>query len=273
MDSSEYFKVIKNKEFRYSEIVLNRAKQFNTFDDNFFDQFNQILKELSSDPTTHVILIWSEGKLFTAGINLNVLASSVDPSATKLESSLTIYKHLKKWQKIFTKINLCSKPVIVAVHSQCIGGGVDFITACDIRLCTADAQFSIKETKIAMTADLGTLQRIEKVTSKGFAREMAFSGSPISSERALKFGFVNEVYADKESMLKGAREMAKDMASNSLIALQGTKIALNYAAEHPTEDSLNQIALWNSAFIQSDDLQEAIMGFLEKRKPIFKNKL
>jgi len=147
------------------------------------------------------------------------------------------------------------------------------ITACDIRLCTKEAQFSIKETKIAIVADLGTLQRVSKVTSKGFAREIAFSGENFSAERALRFGFVNEVYETKEDLLKGARKLASDISANSPLVVQGTKFTLNYADEHNTKDSLLQIALWNSAFLKSEDLTEAFVSFMEKKKPTFKSKL
>jgi len=140
-------------------------------------------------------------------------------------------------------------------------------------VCTKDATFSIKETQIAIVADIGTLQRISKLTSRGFAREVAFTGEPFSADRALAFGFVNKVSPTKEEMLKDARLLAEKIAANSLLVVQGVKVALNYADEHSTEDSLNQIALWNSAFLMSDDLTEAVTSFLMKKKPVFKSKL
>jgi len=122
-----------------------------------------------------------------------------------------------------------------------------------------------------MVADLGTLQRITKLTSKGFAREMAFTGETINAQRALKFGFVNESYSTKDEMLKAARDIAQKIAMNSPLAVQATKVVLNYADEHTEQDSLNQVALWNAAFLRSNDLMEAITSFLQKRKPTFSN--
>eukprot|EP01121_Diplochlamys_sp_Union-15-3_P000078 TRINITY_DN1006_c0_g1_i1.p1 TRINITY_DN1006_c0_g1~~TRINITY_DN1006_c0_g1_i1.p1 ORF type:complete len:125 (+),score=29.33 TRINITY_DN1006_c0_g1_i1:140-514(+) len=124
-----------------------------------------------------------------------------------------------------------------------------------------------------MVADIGTLQRLGRVIGKGIAREMAFTGEPLGSERAYHFGLVNTVYPDKEKLLAGARALAQKIASNSSLVVQGTKLTMNYADEHSVEDSLNQVALWNTAFIKSPDLMEATLAFFEKRKPVFKSKL
>jgi len=226
------------------------------------------------DENVNAVLLWSEGKVFTAGLDLKSamngpLSSSTD-GEDRARQNLKIWRTVKKWQKDFSQIQRCAKPVIAAIHSKCIGGGVDLACWCDIRVCTKDAEFSVKEIQLAMVADIGTLQRIGKLTSKGFAREMAFSGVPVSADRVLKHGFVNEVYSTKEDMLVAARELAQKIAANSPLALQGTKIALNYTDEHNEADSLNQVALWNSAFLQSDDLLESFASFMEKRKAIFK---
>jgi len=270
-----YFVVSFDAETKVTEIVLNRPQQLQVLDNQFFAELSFILDMLNKpENETRVIIIWSQGKVFTAGLDLKALGNIAQTdSSSKYESSMNVYRHLTTWQKTISKLERITKPVIVCIHSNCIGGGVDLISSCDIRLSTKDALFSIKETRLGMVADLGTLQRIQKITSKGFAREMAFSGSPISADRALRFGLVNEVYSDQSSMLIGARELARDIASNSLLAIQGTKIALNYADDHNLKDSLNQIALWNSAFLQSDDLMEAVMSYMQKRKPIFRNKL
>ena len=152
---------------------------------------------------------------------------------------------------------------------HCIGGGVDLTTACDIRLCTKDATFAIHETKIAIVADVGTLQRITGIVGKGMAREMAYTGKRLTADRALRCGFVNEVYEDKEQLLEGAREMAAEIAANSPLAVQGTKAVLQYSEEHTTQEGLEYVAQWNTSFLQSEDLKEAINAFMEKRKPEF----
>jgi enoyl-CoA hydratase len=136
-------------------------------------------------------------------------------------------------------------------------------------VCTSDAEFSVFETRIAITADVGTLQRITPIVGKGMAREMAFTGKFIGSERAIQSQLVNQVYPDKDSMLEGARAMARDIAANSPLAVQGTKEVLNYSDEHNTNEGLEYVAQWNSAFLKSDDLDEAMAAFMEKRAPKF----
>jgi len=175
-------------------------------------------------------------------------------------------------QACFTAIQDCRKPVIAAVHGKCIGGGVDLPTACDFRLCTEDAEFSIFETKIAIVADVGTLQRITAIVGKGMAREMAFTGGFFGAERALASGLVNSVYPDKDSMLEAARATANEIAANSPLTVQGVKQVLIYSDEHTTSEGLDYVAQWNSAFMRSNDFQEAMQSFVEKRPPRFEGR-
>jgi enoyl-CoA hydratase len=183
-----------------------------------------------------------------------------------------LYKHVMHLQDCIGAAEKCRKPVIAAVHGHCIGGGVDLTTACDFRLCTKEATFSIHETKIAIVADVGTLQRITNVVGKGMAREMAFTGCKLPSDRALQCGLVNDVFDDKDAMLARARELATEIASFSPLAVQGTKEVLNYSDDHNLRDGLEYIALWNAAFLKSKDVTEAITAFMEKREPQFTGK-
>jgi len=258
------------------ELVFNRPAELNVMDEVCFSEIGKAFEQIDSDEQCRVAIIRAEGKLFTAGLDLKSSSSILmgeDTGSSKAVKNLALYKRVLGIQKNLASIRKCRKPVIVCVHSKCIGGGVDLACWCDIRLATRDASFSIKETQIAIVADLGTLQRIEKLTSSGFAREMAFTGSSVTAERAMRFGFVNEVYETKESMLEGARAMAKTISSNSPLVVQSVKKVLNYAEEHDTKDALNHVAMWNAAFLESEDLVEAISGFLQKTTPVFRNKL
>lgn len=178
-----------------------------------------------------------------------------------------------EWQNAFTAIAKNKKPVIAAIHGNCIGGGVDLVTSCDIRLCTKDAKFSVKETKLSIVADLGTIQRLTRIVGKGATNELVLTGDDIPSKRALEMGLVNRVFENQEELLQEARKMAKSIASNSPLVVQASKKMIAYSEEHSIEDGLNYVALWNSAFLKSDDLQEAFMAFMQKRQPKFKNRL
>jgi len=263
------------------EVVLNRPNQLNKMDRSFFDEIGKAFGALDQDDDCKVVILWAEGRLFSAGLDLSSAMSMLNPggdsggtsSSPPLNQHLALFKMIPHLQANFMKISKCNKPVIAAVHNKCLGGGVDLISWCDIRLCTSDTEFSIKETQLALVADIGTLQRISKLTSRGFAREMAFTGEGVSAQRAFHFGYENEVYNSKDEMLAAARKLAKTIAANSPLVVQGVKNVLNYADEHSLEDSLNQVTLWNSAFLLSDDFTEAIASFMQKKTPVFRNKL
>ncbi len=248
-----------------AEVVLDNAAKMNAMAPVFFDEIRAAFEELDADDSVRAIILRSEGRHFTAGLDLMAAAGNImgddDPAALK--------KIILEWQDSFTAAERCRKPVIAAVQGRCIGGGVDLCCACDIRLCTEQATFSIEETKIAMVADLGTLQRISSIVGKGIAREMAFTGAQFPADRALRHGFVNQTYASQEELLEGARAMAAQIAAHSPLAVQGTKVVMNYSDDHSLEEGLEYIAEWNSTRLRSKDLTEAITAFMEKRKPTF----
>jgi enoyl-CoA hydratase/carnithine racemase len=198
---------------------------------------------------------------------------SLADELTGAEANLEFIKLLKRWQASFTSMQKTTKPVISAIHGKCIGGGVDLVTAADIRLASKDASFTIAETRLAIVADLGTLQRLTRLVGRGHARELAFTSHYISAERAASIGLVNHVYEDKEKLLVAARKMAQDIAELSPLVVQGTKKMLAFSEDHSEEESLDHMALWNTSFLKSGDLQEAIKSFMERRKPVFTCKL
>jgi enoyl-CoA hydratase len=258
-----------------AEIILNRPQKMNMISLKWGITLSKIVDEVVANQEVRVILIWSEGKLFTAGLDLSEF-TSIAGDQTKESTAAASARFLRTvtaFQEPFIKLHRSLKPVIVAVHGKCIGGGVDLITACDIRLCTVDATFSVKETQIGMVADLGTIPRLIRIVGKGVYSEMVFTGEPLSAERALSFGLVNSIYPNKETLLQGARELCRKIADNSPLAVQGAKKVLLYAEDHTFDDTLDYVGVWNAAFINSEDLKEAVMSFIQKRKPSFKNKL
>lgn len=272
--SDDYTVIRLDRVGHVAEVVLDNPDKLNAMAPIFFEEIKRVFEEIDEDPEIRCAILWAEGRHFTAGLDLfastGLLAPNPDePPATK---NYEFYQHVRHLQDCIGAAEKCRKPVIAAVHGHCIGGGVDLTTACDFRLCTKVATFSIHETKIAIVADVGTLQRITNVVGKGMAREMAFTGCKLPSDRALRCGLVNDVFDDKDAMLARAREMANEIASFSPLAVQGTKEVLNYSDDHNLRDGLEFIALWNSAFIKSDDLREAVTAFMEKRQPEFTGK-
>jgi enoyl-CoA hydratase len=268
--SYEYTAIRIDRTGHIAEVVLDNPDKLNAMAPVFFEDVKAAFEEIDADPEIRVAILWAEGRHFTAGLDLFASAESIGSGSERTaKKNYDLYKHILHLQSCFTAAEKCRKPVIAAVHGLCIGGGVDLTTACDIRLCTKDTAFAIHETKIAIVADVGTLQRITDVVGKGMAREMAYTGKRLPADRALQCGLVNEVYDDKDTLLAGARALAEEIAANSPLAVQGTKEVLNYSDEHTTEEGLDFIAQWNSSFLHTNDLKEAITAFMEKREPTF----
>jgi len=268
----DHFRVDFSQDGHVGEIVLNQPQTMNLLSIKWSQELGRIIDQLHQDPKVRVILIWAEGKIFTAGINLNELKRSPEEGSFAMKSA-SFVKSLKSFQEPFTKLYKSPKPVVIAIHGKCIGGGVDLITACDIRLCTADASFSVKETQVGMVADIGTIPRLTRIVGKGIYSEMVFTGEPLGADRALASGLVNMVYKTKEELLVGARDICTKIAQNSPLAVQGVKKVLLFAEEHTFDDTLDYVSIWNAAFIDSEDLREALVAFMQKRKPVFINKL
>jgi enoyl-CoA hydratase len=179
---------------------------------------------------------------------------------------------VKRLQRSINAVAECPKPVIAAIHGYCIGGGVDLTSACDIRLASADAVFSVRETKVAIVADLGSLQRLPHIIGKGHVAELAYTGKDITAARAKEIGLVNEVYPDAGAVVAAARQMAADIAANSPLAVEGTKAVLTAGEDQSVAEGLEYVATWNAGVLQSDDLVEAMSAFMAKRTPEFRGR-
>lgn len=256
-----------------AEVVLARSHKLNALTLSMFQQVRRAFEELDADDSVRGVILRGEGRMFTAGLDLIAAVSMLqfneegDSPATK---SRKLYELIKDLQSTTGAIAACRHPVIAAVHGKCIGGGVDFITACDMRVCSAEATFSVFETRLAIVADVGTLQRLNGIVGKGIAREMAFTGADMGADRALSVGLVNAVHPDPDAMLAGARALAAEIARNSPVAVRGTKRVMDYSDQHGVAAGLEFVAQWNTAFLHSHDLAEALGAFLEKRPGVFK---
>jgi enoyl-CoA hydratase len=253
---------------------LDRPEQRNALGADFWRDMPLVMEELSDDPDVRAVVIAAKGPAFTVGLDLKntgLLAAAPDPnrSGSGAAKRSAAYKEVKRVQAAINAVADCPKPTIAVTHGWCIGGGVDLITACDIRIASADTTFSVRETKIAIVADLGTLQRLPGIVGKGHLAELVYTGKDISAARAAEIGLVNQVYPDAETALKAARELAAEIAANSPLAVQGAKAVMRAGEGRPVSDGLDYVALWNSAFLGSNDLMEAMAAFMEKRPPKF----
>jgi len=232
-----------------------------------------MMEEVSDDDDVRSVVIAAKGPAFTVGLDLKTMGAAVagdgggaQSEAARRKAALRGIKHL---QGSINAVADCPKPVIAAVHGWCIGGGIDLISACDIRVASADAVFSVRETKIAIVADLGTLQRLPGIVSRGHVAELAYTGKDITADRAAEIGLVNQVLLDADTCHKAAHELAAEIASNSPLAVQGTKAVLRASEGRTVAEGLDYVGVWNAAFLASNDLTEAFTAFLEKRPPKF----
>jgi len=267
--NSIHFKVeIDNK---IAQVTFNRPEKANALHMDAWTEMQTIFETLSQADDVRVIVLAGEGKHFCAGIDLELLMSigNVQEIPCPGKRSEKLRGIILKLQQTITAIEKCSKPVLAAIHNGCIGGGVDIATACDMRYCTEDAYFTVKEIDLGMVADLGTLQRLPKIISPGMAAEMAYTARKVFGPEARNIGLVNHCYDSKQTLMEGVMQIASTIASKSPLSIRGTKDVLHYTRDHSVEDALNYMSTWNAAMLLSADLTEAFTATMEKRAPKF----
>uniref|UniRef100_A0A2C9JJ34 Delta(3,5)-Delta(2,4)-dienoyl-CoA isomerase, mitochondrial n=1 Tax=Biomphalaria glabrata TaxID=6526 RepID=A0A2C9JJ34_BIOGL len=269
----ETLKITSPKQF-IKNVELNRPDKRNAMNTTFWKDIYNCFTKLSVDPDCRVIVLSGAGKMFTAGLDLyeneifkSLLSSDSQDSSRK---SFKILKGIQELQESFNVIEKCPKPVIAAVHNGCIGGGIDMIACCDMRYCTQDAWFQIKEVDIGLAADLGTLQRFPKIIGNdSLYRELAYTGRKFDAEEAKSIGFVSRILPDKNTLLEAAILIAEQIASKSPVAVQGIKVNSVYSRDHGVYQGLEYMATWNSTMLQSEDVGKAVSAAIQKETPVF----
>jgi enoyl-CoA hydratase len=258
-------------------VWLDRPRERNAFGRALWNDLPQAIQAVSDDAVVRAVVIAAKGSAFTVGLDLKEFGSALltgsltedTGSISEVTSAEGLYRSIRRMQQTMTTVAQCPKPVIAAIHGWCLGAGVDLITACDMRLAAHDAVFSIRETKLAMVADVGTLQRLPNIVAPGLVAELVYTGKDIDADRALAIGLVDSLHANREAVQKAALDLAREIAENSPLAVQGAKAVLRAGTDRPVEEALDYVALWNAAFLRSNDLSEAVRAFVEKRPPRF----
>jgi enoyl-CoA hydratase len=277
---------------------LDRAEARNALGQAFWDDLPLAMAELSEDSSVRAVVVAARGPHFSVGLDLKAMAGLLSgggapPDGAKSDGSGSVgsgsdgsgsrrtsnaaqaaaaRQSVLRMQASVTALADCPKPVIAAVHGYCIGGGVDLIAACDVRVASADAIFSVRETRVAIVADLGSLQRLPRIIGQGHVAELALTGKDIPAARAREIGLVNDVLPDSAEALAAAHRIADEIAANSPLAVQGTKAVLRACEDKSVSEGLDYVATWNAGFLASDDLVEAMSAFMEKRAPQFRGR-
>ncbi|KRB80463.1 enoyl-CoA hydratase [Nocardioides sp. Root190] len=240
-------------------------------DEAFFVELEETFTSLDADPEVRAIVVTGSGAHFSFGLDLQEAARTFVPlrTATDAGGRQHLLALIRRWQGALDAVANTRTPTVAAVTGWCIGGGVDLAVACDVRVASADAVFSVREAKVGIVADLGSLQRLVGVIGDGHLRELALTGDDIDAERAAAIGLVNHVHPDAAAARTAARELAGRIAANSPLVLHGIKDVLDVERGPRVEAGLRYTAVWNAAFLLSNDLDEAMSSFAEKRPPEF----
>lgn len=234
-------------------------------DRKLFDELKACFEFLNTDKNSRAIVLTGAGKCFTAGIDVKYLSSSAVSELGEIDDVARKAMHLRRMiqrtQASLRAVDKCEKPVIAAIHGHCVGAGVDLSACCDIRYGTRDATFSIKEVDMGLAADVGTLQILPKyISDHGLFRELVFSSRTFNIDEAQKIGLISRVFENRETLLQAAIALAETIAQKSPIATQGSKINLNYARDHTTDDNFNFVSTWNSGMMLGEDILKSIMA-------------
>jgi len=255
-----------------AHIRLNRPEAANAMNRAFWSELPALVQAIDHGALARCIVLSAAGKHFTSGMDLSVFdtVTGGQPTEADRHCAAEAFRHLVlHLQRTFSCLDQARIPVLAAVHGACIGGGVDLVSACDIRWATADAYFCIQEINIGMTADVGTFPRLCKLIPEGWVRELAYTGRRLDAAKAKEIGLVNEVFDTHEAMLAHVLATAREIAAKAPLAVTGSKVMINHARDHSTADSLDYIALWQTGMFSGAHMAEAFAAKQARRTPVF----
>jgi enoyl-CoA hydratase len=255
-----------------AQVTLVGPGKGNAMGPAFWAEMPEVFAKLDADRDVRAIVLTGSGKNFSYGLDVPAMGGSlagVLADGAMARARAEFHQTILRMQGAINAVADCRTPTIASVHGWCIGGGVDLISAVDIRYASADAKFSVREVKLAMVADVGSLARLPLILSDGHLRELALTGKNIDAGRAEKIGLVNDVFDDADASLAGAHATAAEIAANPPLTVNGIKDVLDQQRIARVSESLRYVAVWNAAMLPSKDLTEGITATFEKRQANF----
>jgi enoyl-CoA hydratase len=251
---------------KIAHIVLNRPEKRNSMIPEFWDELPEIVRDIDDNVRARAIVLSSTGPHFSSGLDVNAFASIAAPGSdegdggrrARLQHGASFHQMVRRMQDTFSCLEACRIPVIAAIQGGCIGGGVDLVTACDMRYATEDAFLTVYEINIGMTADVGTFPRLVKLVPEGVVRELAYTGRRMPAAEAQAVGLVNRVFPDQKTMLEEVTRVAREIAAKAPLAVYGCKRMITYARDHSTADTLDYVGVWNASMLQPEEMMEAM---------------
>lgn len=259
-----------------AQVTMTGPGRGNAMGPDFWRELPEVFAALDGDPRVRAVVLTGAGRNFSHGLDLAAMGEVLGPlvgGQPGLAAPRTQFlEQLTRMQRAVTAVADCRKPVVAAIQGRCLGGGVDVIAACDVRFASADAVFSVREVKVGIVADLGSLQRLPAIIGDGHLRELALTGRDIDAARAERIGLVNEVFADADAVLAAARACAEAIAANPPLVVHGVKAVLDDGRTDRVAAGLRYVGAWNAAFLASEDLGEAVTAVLDRREPHFRGR-
>jgi len=252
-----------------AHVQFSRPDKRNSMVSAFWNDLPAVIRSLDAGGDIRAIVLSSTGPHFTSGIDLSLLSNSAtaEQSQSAQQRAGLFYHLVKKLQDSFTCLEQARVPVLAAIQGGCIGAGVDLVSACDMRYSTKDAFFTIQETNIGMTADVGTFPRLSHLIPDGVVRELAYTGRPLAAEEALQWGLVNAVFDSQDELVQHVMGIARQIALKAPLAVHGCKKMILHSRDHAVADTLDYVGLWNASFLNHQEIMESMMALKEKRKP------
>ncbi|MBB1035449.1 crotonase/enoyl-CoA hydratase family protein [Dietzia sp. CQ4] len=257
-----------------AQVTLIGPGPHNGMGPDFWAEMPRVMAELDADPDVRAAVIAGEGRNFSYGLDLmammpqfmEFLPQDKTPDASRNERILDFVENMRR---AIDSVASAKTPTVAAVQGRCIGGAVDLISACDVRHGAADSSYSIREVKVGIVADMGSLARLPHIIGQGLTRELALTGRDIDAETALRYGLVTHVAEDAAGVLDSAHATAAEIAGNPPLVVRGTREVLNRGIEGQIYENNRYVATWNAGFLASADMMEAISATLEKREARF----
>lgn len=256
-----------------AEIVLTGPGKGNTMGPAFWRELPLAVRAIEADEAVRAFVVRGEGAHFSFGLDLNAMVPAfAEVVGSAALGPMRLEAMAVPLQAAFDAVFSCAKPSVAAVSGWCIGGGLELVCACDLRVASADARFALREVKVGMVADLGGIQRLPHIVGEGVAREMALTGDPLDAQQALAARLVNAVHPDPQALFEAARGLAGRIAANPPLVLAGIKQVMNARVRAEVDAAMRSAARLNGSLFQSEDFREAIDAFRAKREPVFRGR-
>lgn len=267
MKNFEFFEIV--EEGNIAIVYFNKPEKRNAMEWSFWRDLPAVVEEINNTKRIRAFIFAGKGKTFSTGLDILDFSNRFGGtfSSETADKRKDLYKLILDMQKGINAIYESNKPSIAVVQRHCIGGALDLISACDIRYCSQDALFSLREAKVAIVADMGSINRLPAIIGDGNTRELALTGKDITAEEAYHIGLVNKVLPTIEGAMDYGKKVANEIASNSTFVINGVKEVMRHSEGKPLDDGLNYVAVWNSSFLNSKDFEEALKSFQNRTRP------